>query len=169
MSYAEKVQFLSKMCNILLTLPIDIQKYIGTFYNKKYDNKYIKLMVLNSPKVKIPEQIYIKKQYEKEQINVIKSYPALLNVSEKEYNIIQKQQKYKHKCLKYYKKKYKKHIIDGRKLKEINNSTYIEYYCDHCKYYYDDTNYYEHQSNIFECCDNCGCYYWCNCNFTCIY
>jgi hypothetical protein len=165
MSYVEKVKFLSKMQIILLTLPIDIQKYIGTFYNKKYDNKYIKLMILKSPKVKIPEQIYIKKQHLLSQINIIKSYPTLLNLPEKEYIIVQKEKKSKQKNIKKRckQRKYKKHIIDGRKLKEsknydsLLNPEYVEYYCNNCKYNYDDTDWYEHvihNNNLFHCCYN---------------
>jgi hypothetical protein len=180
MNYAQSITFLTKMKHALLTLPIDIQKYIGTFHDKKYDNKYIRTMVIKSACVKIPEQIKYESKIQQismnnitcdDKLKITKLYQLIesvdqLSPSMKAKKLNPSKIKRKHpdrdrdrRRRRHRQRKYKRHIIDGQKLKQKNNSdsfsnpTYFENYCNLCKFYYCDTDRNDHvpENNRIAC------------------
>jgi hypothetical protein len=171
MSYVQKVTFFTKLRDLICNLPPDIQKHIGSFYNKKYDNKYVKyvkLLVFKVPKIRIPEQILIKNQIVKQEM-LISQYNDQINRLQLD-NFIHKSSKLHSKKAKRHlrcrQRKFKKHIVDGRKLKEINNNTdlffnpkYFEYYCNNCKMYYYDMDKDAHTLNFYNMYE-CSYNYW---------
>lgn len=128
MNYIKKVIFLSELSAAIADLPLVIQKYIGTYYNNKYDNRYIKTIVPLSKRPKKLEQVmncHIEHVHVGENIKYNDYVQIILNNNyiDHELSLTNKKQSKQSKQSKQLKRsKYSKQSKQIKKIKQKNNT-----------------------------------------------